>query len=113
MDDGRQGAGFLTEKSLQRMNLDGGERTTIVNDPDAWITGLARCGDRYLVLSWAFHGGTNQIHIWRTNADGSKPDATDQRTFLLATWFASPDAKWVYYFDGRGSQENTRCRRAS
>ena len=88
-------------KSLQRMNLDGGERTTIVNDPDAWITGLARCGDRYLVLSWAFHGGTNQIHIWRTNADGSNPMQLTNGLFA-SNLVCSPDAKWVYYFDGAG-----------
>lgn len=88
-------------KSLQRMNLDGGERTTIVNDPDSWITGLARCGDRYLVLSWAFHGGTNQIHIWRTNADGSNPMQLTNSLFA-SNLACSPDGKWVYYFDGAG-----------
>jgi serine/threonine protein kinase len=88
-------------KSLQRMNLDGGERTTIVNDPDSWITGLARCGDRYLVLSWAFHGGTNQIHIWRTNADGSNPMQLTNGLFA-SNLVCSPDGKWVYYFDGGG-----------
>jgi serine/threonine protein kinase len=90
-------------KSLQRMSLDGGERTTIVNDPDSWITGLARCGDRYLVLSWAFHGGTNQIHIWRTNADGSNPTQLTNGLFA-SNLVCSPDGKWVYYFDGAGPE---------
>ncbi|HET6930832.1 MAG TPA: protein kinase [Candidatus Acidoferrum sp.] len=92
-------------KSLQRMNLDGGERTTIVNDPDSWITGLARCGDRYLVLSWAFHGGTNQIHIWRTNADGSNPVQLTNGLFA-SNLACSPDGKWVYYFDGGGPKRS-------
>ena len=88
-------------KSVQRMNLDGAERSTILNDPDSWITDMARCGDRYIVLSWAFHGGTNQIHVWRTNADGSNPTQLTNELFA-SNLVCSPDAKWVYYFDGAG-----------
>ena len=88
-------------KSVQRMNLDGEQRSTILNDPDSWITDMARCGDRYIVLSWAFHGSTNQIHIWRTNADGSNPTQLTNGSFA-SSLVCSPDGKWVYYFDGAG-----------
>ena len=86
-------------KSVQRMNLDGGQRSAILNDPDSWITDMARCGDRYIVLTWAFHGGTNQIHIWRTNADGSNPTQLTNEVFA-SNPVCSPDGKWVYYSDG-------------
>jgi eukaryotic-like serine/threonine-protein kinase len=88
-------------KGVQRMNLDGEQRSTILNDPDSWITDMARCGDRYIVLSWAFHGGTNQIHIWRTNADGSNPTQLTNGIFA-SNPVCSPDGKWVYYYDGAG-----------
>ena len=86
-------------KSVQRMNADGTERSTILNDPESWITDMARCGDRYIVLSWAFHGGTNQIHVWRTNADGSNPKQLTDGPFA-SNLVCSPDGEWVYYFDG-------------
>ncbi len=92
---------FSDGKSVQRMNLDGEQRSTILNDPDSWITDMASCGDRYIVLSWAFHGGTNQIHIWRTNADGSNPTQLTNGLFA-SNLVCSPDGKWVYYFDGAG-----------
>jgi len=79
------------------MNLDGEQRSTILNDPDSWITDMASCGDRYIVLSWAFHGGNEPDHIWRTNADGSNPTQLTNG-LLPATWLCSPDGKWVYYF---------------
>jgi eukaryotic-like serine/threonine-protein kinase len=85
-------------QSVQRMNLNGEEQSTILSDPDSWITDIARCGDRYLILAWAFHGGTNQIHLWRTNTDGSNPTQLTNGTvdrFPLC----SKDGKWVYYND--------------
>jgi Tol biopolymer transport system component len=83
-------------QSVQRMNLDGEQRSTILNDPDSWITDMARCGNRYILLAWAFHGGTNQIHIWRTNADGSNPTQLTNGVFDQYP-VCSPDGKWVYY----------------
>jgi eukaryotic-like serine/threonine-protein kinase len=59
---------------------------------------LAGCGTRYMVFSWAFHGGTNSANIWRTNVDGTNPvkltDGKDDRAPLC-----SADGKWVYYWD--------------
>ena len=88
-------------QSVQRMNLNGEQRSTILNDPDSWIVDMARCGDRYIVLAWAFHGGTNQVRIWRANADGSNPTQLTNGLFDRYP-VCSPDGKWVYYYDAVG-----------
>jgi eukaryotic-like serine/threonine-protein kinase len=89
-------------RSLVRMNADGGQPTTLLNDPNAWILDVAPCGDRYLVLAWAFHGSTNRALIWRTNADGSDPKQLSQGRFDYYP-VCSPDGKWVYYYDSYGA----------
>jgi eukaryotic-like serine/threonine-protein kinase len=85
-------------QSVQTMNLDGGQRATILNDPNSWIADIARCGDRYIVVAWAFHGGTNQVHLWRINPDGSDPTQLTNGVFDRFP-VCSPDAKWLYYSD--------------
>jgi eukaryotic-like serine/threonine-protein kinase len=94
-------------QSVRQMNPDGGQQSTILNDPNSWIADMARCGDRYLVLVWAFHGGTNQVHLWRTNADGSNP--TQLTTGFFDQYPAcSPDGKWVYYYAPGGPNASMR-----
>ena len=88
-------------QSVRRINIDGGQQSTILSDPNSWIADMARCGDRYLVLSWAFHGGTNRAAIWRVNVDGSDPKQLTHGTFDRFP-VCSPDGKWVYYYDGGG-----------
>ncbi len=95
-------------QSVRRMNPDGGNQSTILNDPNSWIVDMARCGDRYLVLPWAFHGGTNRTGIWRTNADGSNPKQLTQGIFDRYP-VCSPDGKWVYYYDGAGPHYSMRA----
>ena len=72
--------------------------TPLVADANAAIVDLAGCGNRYLVFSWAFHGGTNSTNIWRANADGTSPtklsDGKDDRAPVC-----SIDEKWVFYWD--------------
>jgi Tol biopolymer transport system component len=92
---------------VQRMSAGGGQQSTILSDPNAWIADLGRCGDRYIVLSWPFHGGTNQAHIWRANADGSNPKQLTQGTFDRVP-VCSPDGKWVYYYDVEGPHFSKR-----
>ncbi len=94
-------------KGLRQMYMDGGQQTTILNDPSSWIVDVARCGDRYLVLSWAFHDGTNRAGIWRANADGSNPTQLSRGKFDVAP-VCSPDGKWVYYFDSWKAQSAMR-----
>ncbi|MHB8753942.1 MAG: protein kinase domain-containing protein [Candidatus Acidiferrales bacterium] len=85
--------------NLMRIGIDGSNRTTLASDPGAAIASIEACGERYLLLDWAFHGSTNGMSIWRLNADGSGPlQLTHGSTGFLP--FCSPDSKWVYYFDG-------------
>jgi Tol biopolymer transport system component len=89
------------------MNIAGGQQTTMLNDPNAWIVDFAPCGDRYLVLSWAFRDGTNHTGIWRTNANGSNPIQLSKGKFDLDP-VCSPDGKWVYYYDSAGARSSQR-----
>jgi len=88
-------------QAVRRMDADGGQQSALLSDPNAWIVDMARCGDRYMVLSWAFHDGTNQTGIWRTNANGSNPKQLTRRLFDQFP-VCSPDGKWVYYHDSEG-----------
>lgn len=94
-------------QAVERMNLNGEQRSTILNDPNSWIVDMASCGDRYIVLAWAFHGGTNQVHIWRANADGSNPTQLSDGAFDQFP-VCSPDGKWVYYYDANGPHYSLR-----
>lgn len=94
-------------ESVRRMNLDGTQRSTILNDPNSWIVDLARCGDRYIALSWAFHDSTNHIGIWRANGDGSNPTQLTHGSFDRYP-ACSPDGKWVYYYDSDGPHFSMR-----
>ncbi len=94
-------------QSLRTMNPDGGQQSTILSDPNSWLADTARCGDRYIVVAWAFHGGTNQVHIWRTNSDGSNPAQLTNGAFDRFP-VCSPDGKWVYYYDGGGPHYSKR-----
>jgi eukaryotic-like serine/threonine-protein kinase len=57
------------------------------------------CGDRYIVLTWAFHGGDNQVGIWRANTDGSNLKRLTTGGFDIHP-VCSPNGKWVYYYAG-------------
>jgi serine/threonine protein kinase len=94
-------------QGVRPMTVGGEQLSTILNDPNSWITDMVRCGDRYIVLSWAFHGGTNQAHIWRTNADGSNPIQLTQGSFDRYAECSS-DGKWVYYYNGVGPHFSER-----
>ena len=94
-------------QGVQRMSVDGEQHSTVLNDPDSWIADIASCGDRYIVLSWAFHGGTNQVHIWRINADGSNPVQLTDGVFDRYP-ACSPDGKWVYYYETNGPHFSRR-----
>jgi serine/threonine protein kinase len=98
---------FTDGQGVRKMNVDGGQQTTMLNDPNAWIVDMARCGDRHLVLSWAFHDGTNRTGIWRANADGSNPTQLSKGKFDIAP-VCSPDGKWVYYYDSQVTHASMR-----
>jgi Tol biopolymer transport system component len=94
-------------QSVRQMHADGNQQSTILNDPNSWIADMARCGDRAIVLAWAFHGGTNQVHLWRTNADGSNPTQLTHGNFDRFP-VCSADGKWLYYSDGLGPHFSMR-----
>jgi serine/threonine protein kinase len=83
---------------VMRIGIDRNVPTQLVGDSNAAIVELAGCGTRYLVFSWAFHGGTNSTNVWRTNASGTNPlkltDGRDDRAPVC-----SADGKWAYYWD--------------
>ncbi|MFZ1929182.1 MAG: hypothetical protein WAU50_08605, partial [Candidatus Sulfotelmatobacter sp.] len=95
-------------QSVRQMNPDGGQQSTILSDPNSWIADVARCGDRYIIVAWAFHGGTNQVHLWRINPDGSNPTQLTDGVFDRYP-VCSPDAKWVYYGDAVGPHFSMRA----
>ncbi|MGA7381378.1 MAG: hypothetical protein WBX03_11040, partial [Terriglobales bacterium] len=94
-------------QSIRRTNPDGSQPTPLVSDPNGWIIDVEPCGDRYVLLSWGFHGGTNGVRIWRVNADGSNPKQLTNGTFDI-NMACSPDGKWVYY--DRSSTANPAVR---
>ena len=84
-------------QKIARMDPDGQNATVLVSDPAAGIVSFSPCGNRYLVLSWAYHQG-NTVVIWRTNADGSAPKQLSSQYFETDP-ACSPDGKWVYFLD--------------
>jgi Tol biopolymer transport system component len=89
---------LTTGSDLIEVNVDGTNRRTLARDPAGNINVASRCGEQYVVLSWAFHGGSNGTRIWRLNADGSNP--TQLMNGKSDTYpVCSPDGRWVYYQD--------------
>ena len=86
--------------NLTRIDPNGQNSTVLVSDPNAAIFDPHPCGSRYLVFTWAFHGG-NSVNIWRTNSDGSSPKQLTSHV-LDTNPLCSPDEKWVYYIEGPG-----------
>jgi serine/threonine protein kinase len=85
---------------LARSDASGKNSTTLAADPVAGILSTSTCGSRYLALSWAYHGGTNAIGIWRVDADGSHPvqltDGADDGWNSSVACSGNHD--WIYFF---------------
>ena len=85
-------------RSVRRMNPDGSQPTTLLSDANSQVLDLAPCGDRYVLLAWTFHGGTNDTHIWRADTNGSNlKQLTNGSLDIFPN--CSRDGKWVYYHD--------------
>jgi eukaryotic-like serine/threonine-protein kinase len=78
-----------------KLRADGKSQIQILADSSASIDSFSSCGPNRLVLTWAYHGGTDSISIWRSNADGSSPLRLTNGFDRLPV--CSPDQKWVYY----------------
>jgi serine/threonine protein kinase len=83
---------------ITRMDPDGQNATVLVSDANAGIISFSPCGDRYLLVSWAGHGASSTVLIWRTNADGAAPKQLSSQYFETNP-VCSPDGKWVYFLD--------------
>ena len=82
---------------LLRMDRDGSNSSQILGDAASQVLEPSTCGDRYLVLTWRFHGGTQGRTLWRANADGSnlvKLTDVDSRNPVC-----SLDQKFVYFLN--------------
>ena len=83
---------------LLRLAADGKTNAQLVSDSSASMFALSPCSPNYLVLTWAFHGGTNAMNVWRINEDGSSPlKLSDGKLDMYPV--CSPDRKWVYYIN--------------
>jgi Tol biopolymer transport system component len=90
---------LLTNGSdLIEVSPNGTNRRTLASDAAGNINSADRCGEQYVVLSWAFHGGSNGTRIWRLNADGSNPTLLTNGKFDTSP-VCTPDGRWVYYQD--------------
>ena len=82
--------------NLQRMALDGSEKTTLVSDPNIRIFKPVACGGgRYITFWWYRTGAANKT-IWRVDRDGSNLKQLTEGKGQTAPE-CSPDGKWVYY----------------
>ena len=79
-----------------RRDTSGKNPIQLVSDPAAGILGFSPCGSQYIVLVWAFHGGTNSVPIWRMNTDGSHPTQLTDGDFDSFP-VCSGNQNWIYY----------------
>ena len=88
---------FDDGSNMVRMSPDGNNRTVLLSDPGAQLIRPTGCnGGRYIVFTWAGHGGTTNANIWRVNSDGSNPKQLSfGRIDIIPV--CSADGKWVYY----------------
>jgi eukaryotic-like serine/threonine-protein kinase len=91
---------------LVRMDPDGHNATVLVSDTSAALFDARTCGDKYVVFSWAYHGGST-INIWRANADGSSPKQLTSN-LIETNPVCSPDGKFVYYAERLGTNKLMR-----
>ena len=84
---------------LVRMQADGSDLVTVLNDNDSWLKDAAPCGPRSIVLTWLFHESGNSWKIWRVDADGSNPAPLTAVGGTGVAQVCSQDGKWLYFTD--------------
>jgi eukaryotic-like serine/threonine-protein kinase len=85
-------------RRLLRLSTDTKTQTELVADSGASLFGFSSCWPNYLVMTWAFHGGTHAMNVWRTSTDGSNAlKLTDGKLDMYPV--CSHDQKWVYYIN--------------
>ena len=84
---------------LIRMQIDGSNAATVVEDPGAFIKDPTYCTrENSIAWTWFFHGGDNSQRVWRANADGSGSSPL-LPTGFDTIWGCSPDGRWLYFAD--------------
>ncbi len=96
-----------SDVALHRTDTSGAQTTMIVNTPNTYLVDASTCGDRYLVLQWAFRGGDNHYSIWRTNLDGSNPKQLTNGSYDGRP-VCSPDGQTVYFEPSTGQAAMAR-----
>jgi eukaryotic-like serine/threonine-protein kinase len=97
---------------LVKMRTDGSKVSTVVDDSGAVIPGVSACGGDSIAFLWFFHGGTNDLGLWRAKLDGSG-QAQLSRNAATIVWNCSPDGKWMYYVDRANAAGIVRLSSAS
>ena len=88
--------------NLLRISIDGGNRATLLSDPNSQIIGAKGCPNGlYSLITWAGHVSKNTVNIWRVDPDGANPKQLTHGVVDIAP-VCSPDEKWVYYEDLQG-----------
>jgi eukaryotic-like serine/threonine-protein kinase len=85
-------------RRLLRVKADTNTLTQVVADAGASLFDLSACSSRYLVMTWAFHGGTNAMNVWRTDIDGSNPIRLTNGKFDMDP-VCSHDQRWLYFIN--------------
>ena len=82
---------------LTRMQPDGSNNVTVLEDPAAYMKDVASCNSgRTVALVWLFHGGGHAFRVWRTNADGSDAKPLTPKSGGTMLWGCSPDGTLFY-----------------
>jgi len=90
---------FNDGSELLRTTADGNSKTKVLSDPDATVLSANSCPDgRHVLVDWAGHGGSNQVNIWRVDADGSNAKQLSHGARDVDP-ICSRDGKWAYYKD--------------
>ena len=89
----------LFDGNIERVSLDGANRTTLLTDPDFHIFRPTVCpGGRYVTFVWAGRSGKSSVKVWRMDPDGSNLKQLTRGPGDVAP-VCAPDGKWVYYVD--------------
>jgi eukaryotic-like serine/threonine-protein kinase len=85
---------------LAWVNTDSGAKGVIATEPDSASGEPWACSDgRYLVFVQGLRGGKGATNIWRADTSGGNLKQLTNGKVDYAP-VCSPDAQWVYYFDG-------------
>jgi Tol biopolymer transport system component len=90
---------FYFDGNVQRVSIDGKNKTPLFTDPAQHIFRAIGCPiGRYIVFVWQGHPESSKTNIWRIDADGENPRQLSHGIADVAP-YCSLDAHEVYYAD--------------